>query len=202
MKRIVCSLIVVGLLSVIVSCTKSNDEPSSASSIDGTWKFVSMSATTESTMSYKDPYDNSNNKVITRSAYTSTDNGGTVTFSGSTMSGTGVTYQVNTTAHGYSYVNNELEDSVTSPVTFSYPATNSNSSYKIIGKDSIYFNGQILVSDQNGTIDSSPSGGKFAIVGNTLTLTSNLLKDTIINYAGTPMSQHATGVASIILQKQ
>lgn len=202
MKKVKYLIILVASLSIFISCNKDKDETSGAASIEGNWKFVSLSATTESAIFFIDPYDQSSNKVVSKSAYTTTDNGGIINFSASTMSGKELTYQVNTMAHGYTYVNNKLEDSVSTPFNFSYPATNSSSSYKIIGKDSIYFTGQILLSDPNGTIDSSPSGGKFTIAGNTLTITSNMSKDTVINYAGTQMSQHATGVASIILKKQ
>lgn len=203
MKKILCSLMVIALLSAIASCSKDKDKMSSAAAIEGDWKFISISAKGQSTVSYKDPTDGSNSQIITNTDYTSTQNGGTVSFSPSAMTATGVTYTINSTAHAYSYVDGQLDDSVSSPFSFVYPATNSTSTYKIIGQDSIYFAGQSIVSTQDGSGGTtSPSGAKFSIAGNTLTITSDLVKDTVINYAGTILNQHELGKATLILQKQ
>lgn len=200
MRKAIFFLLTAFILSSIVSCKKDDSSTSSTSPLTGNWKLISISAQTQSTIQYTDA--GSVFKTVTNSAYTSTNNGGTVTFSPSAITATGVTYQISDTAYGYDYMDNQLEDSLSFPFAFTCPPTNSTSSYKMIGQDSIYFAGQTLITTQGSTGSSSPSGAKFNITGNTLTLTSNLLKDTVINYAGTPMSQHETGVASLILQKQ
>lgn len=193
---------VIVFLSVVVSCNKEKDEQSSASAIEGNWKFISISAKTQSIVLYKDPDDGTNYMTVTKSDYTSTDNGGTVSFSPSTMTGTGVTYSINATAYTESYVDGQLDDTDSFPFTFTYPPTNSTSAYKIIGQDSIYSAGQTLVGAQGSSGSTTPSGLKFTIAGNTLTMTGNFLKDTVINYAGEILNQHETVVASLILQKQ
>lgn len=202
MKKVLSSLIVVAFLSVVVSCNKEKDKLSSASAIEGDWKFISISAKAQSTVSYRDPADGSNIQVVTNTDYTSTQNAGMVSFSPSTMTAKSVTYTINTTALAYSYVDGQLDDSLSSPYSFVYPPTNSSSAYKIIGQDSIYFAGQTIVSTQDGTgTSTSPSGAKFTIAGNTLTITANLVKDTVINYAGTLLNQHEVAKATLILQK-
>lgn len=202
MKKVFCSLIAIAFLSVAVSCNKEKVKQSSASAIKGNWKFISISAKTQSIVSYKDPDDGANYMTVTKSDYTSTDNGGIVSFSPSTMTGTEVTYSINATAYTESYVDGQLVDTDSFPFTFTYPPTNSTSAYKIIGQDSIYSAGQTLVGGQGSSGSTTPSGLKFTIAGNTLTMTGNFLKDTVINYAGEILNQHETGVASLILQKQ
>lgn len=202
MKNVFCSLTIVAFLSVVASCNKEKDKQSSASAIEGNWQFISISAKTQSTVLYKDPDDRTNYMTVTKSDYTSTDNGGTVSFSPSTMTSTGVTYSINATAYTQSYVDGQLDDTDSFPFTFTYPPTNSTSAYKIIGQDSIYSAGQTFVGGQGTSGSTTPSGLKFKIAGNTLTMTGNFLKDTIINYAGEILNQHETVAASLILQKQ
>ena len=77
-KKTMKKLIAPTLLSIVIliaSCTKEKDNINTASAIDGTYKFTSVSASTNSTLT-----DTYGNNVVTTSDYTSINNGGTAIF--------------------------------------------------------------------------------------------------------------------------
>ena len=200
MKKIIFPLLTAFILLTIFSCKKDNTT-SSSSPLAGNWKFISIHAQTQSTAQYSDA--GSVYKTITNSAYTSTNNGGSVAITSNTMTGTGITYQVSDTAYGYDYTDNQLVDSISSPFKVNIPPVNSTASYQMIGQDSIYFTGQGgLFTVQGGSVNTTPSGAKFNISGNTLIMISSVVKDTTINSGGIPVSQHETAVVTTTLQKQ
>jgi hypothetical protein len=200
MKKISFSLLSLALILSMVACKKDGSATSS-SSISGTYNFVSLQANTKSTVHYND--GGTDFKSITYSSYTSTQNGGTVAFGGSTVSGTGITYTVNDTAIGYTYIDNVLIDSTPFPLNVTIPAVNSVSNYKLIGQDSIYFSGgSFLGGSGMGNTPSVPSGGKYTLSNGTLSITLNATRDTTIMNAGIPMEQQQVVNVKTILQKQ
>ncbi len=199
MKKISFSLLSFAVILLMVSCKK--DGSSTSSSISGTYKFVSIQANTQSTVQYFDGSDYY--KTITNSTYTSTKNGGTVAFSGSTVTGTGLTYTISDTAMGYYYINNVLTDSIPFPMDLTIPPTSSVSNYQVIGQDSIYFSGgSFLGGSGMGNTPSVPSGGKFTLSNGTLSITLNAVRDTTISNAGIPMQEHQVVNVKTIMQKQ
>lgn len=194
MKRnsYLCLLVII---TVIASCKK-DDAKTSSSSIEGTYSFKSLTAKTNSTITGDD-----GEKVVTVTNYSTTNNMGTVVFDNSKVTNTGLSYSVNSIATGYFYEDNVLIDSTSYPFTVSIPATNSVSSYQLIGADSIYFpNGSISSGLAGG--ESIPSGGRYTIAGNLLTISMRVAKDSSFTDSGIEFQMVESAITSIELEKQ
>lgn len=194
-------LFVLALLSAIVllaACKKdsSNNTPSA---IDGTYKFKYITAHTNSTIT-----GSLGDKAITTSDYTTINNGGTVVFGNGTLSATGLAYSVDTIAKSYLYDGANLLDSTSYSFTFSLPPSNSSAQYKLIGADSIYFPQGSAASgvDGNGSYVSGPSGGRYSLSGNLLTLTQTAVKDSTFDDSGETYQLVESALSSIVLEKQ
>ena len=137
MKFTLLSLI--GLSLVIVSCHKSNNGPGSSAQLVGTYKFLYLSAQTQSISQVSG--GGQNEKTVTNTNYKTTQNTGTVTFTADSLASKGVGYSANTTSNSYIYDNGVLTDSISLPFSFSYPASNSTTKYDVIGQDSLFFTG-------------------------------------------------------------
>jgi hypothetical protein len=194
MKRnsYLCLLVII---TVIASCKK-DDAKTSSSSIEGTYSFKGLTAKTNSTITGDD-----GEKVVTVTNYSTTNNMGTVVFDNSKVTNTGLSYSVNSIATGYFYEDNVLIDSTSYPFTVSIPATNSVSSYQLIGADSIYFpNGSISSGLAGG--ESIPSGGRYTIAGNLLTISMRVAKDSSFTDSGIEFQMVESAITSIELEKQ
>lgn len=194
MKRnsYLCLLVII---TVIASCKK-DDAKTSSSSIEGTYSFKGLTAKTNSTITGDD-----GEKVVTVTNYSTTNNMGTVVFDNSKVTNTGLSYSVNSIATGYFYEDNVLIDSTSYPFTVSIPATNSVSSYQLIGADSIYFpNGSISSGLAGG--ESIPSGGRYTIAGNLLTISMRVAKDSAFTDSGIEFQMVESAITSIELEKQ
>jgi len=167
----------------------------------GTWKVISMHGITSSTAEYT--LSGENIKSVTLSDFTTIDNGGTVKFDGSTMTGTGVTYSVDDSYTGYFYTNNVLDDTLEMPLQYTIPPTNSTASYKKIKSDSIYVqSGAFTIVGSSGATPSSAGGYKLAWNGDQMTMTA-VFDDSQIQFTqgvSVKMSQHAVQI--LTLQKQ
>jgi hypothetical protein len=181
------------------SCKKDNSVVNTRTSIDGTFAFKYLTASTNSTVTGS-LGDNS----ITNSHYTTINNGGTFVFSNGTMTVSGLTYTVDTVASYYIYSGATLIDSSSYPFTITVPATNGSLQYQLIGSDSIYFPQGSVVSgvNANGTYLSGAAGGHYSIAGNLLTITENAVRDSTFTSSGETFHVHDEGTASAILQKQ
>jgi hypothetical protein len=194
MKRnsYLCLLVII---TVIASCKK-DDAKTSSASIEGTYSFKGLTAKTNSTITGDD-----GEKVVTVTNYSTTNNMGTVVFDNSKVTNTGLSYSVNSIATGYFYEDNVLIDSTSYPFTVSIPATNSVSSYQLIGADSIYFpNGSISSGLAGG--ESIPSGGRYTIAGNLLTISMRVAKDSAFTDSGIEFQMVESAITSIELEKQ
>lgn len=182
----------VAVIVMLVSCKKDNSN--NTKGIDGTYKFKSLSAKTNSTVigSYGE-------KIITTADYTSTNNQGTLVFNNSTATGTGLTYTINTEAKSYMYDGPDLTDSSSYPFTFTMPATNSVSQYKLVGADSIYFPGGSVTSGMSTT---GASGGRYTWNGNLLTISGIATRDTTYEDSGEMIQLHESSATSFVLEKQ
>jgi hypothetical protein len=152
------------LLVATVSCKKSNPTSSSSASVQGNWNFLYMTANTSVSATQTGV------TTVTHTYYKSKSNAGTIKFSADSMTVSGLTYTVDTTATVYVYYGTTLFDSVSAPFTYSLPATSQTVYYKVIGSDSIYLpNGGIVPAGYSGSVPAS--GGRFVIVNDTLKLT-------------------------------
>ncbi|OQP45250.1 hypothetical protein [Niastella populi] len=145
-----------------------NDGGSSNGSEIGTWKFIDLKAKNTSIIEMSGLGMSS--KTETLNDYTTENNAGTCEFDGSTMTGTGLEFTVNTMTKTYIYNGGALEDSIELPMNYIAPPTNSSSTYKKFGTDSIYVNGGTLQTP-NGTQQSNGTGFKLRWYGDKMTLT-------------------------------
>ena len=161
---------------------------------------MGMHATTSATA--VDKGGGFNTKVVTTSNYTTTANGGSLAISDNTMTGTGITYAANIIAFATEYEDDILLDTFSTSIPFTVPATNSTSGFEVIGKDSIHYTGSnIFGSGGSGT--PAATGSKFTVSGNILTLTSNVVQDTVQDEGGgESLTQHETATVVVTLQKQ
>ena len=153
-----------------------NDGGSSNGSEIGTWKFIDLKAKTTSIIEMSG--FGMLTKTETISDYTTENNAGTCVFDGSTMTGTGMEYTVNAMAKTYIYEGGTLEDSIDLPINYIAPPTNSSSTYKKFGTDSIYVTGGTLQTP-NGTQQSNAVGFKLRWYGDDkMTLTGRFSQST------------------------
>lgn len=207
MKKILLFILPILTLLSIVSCQKELNDPTvtagiygpggsggggtGSSTITGTWKFVSMTAITQSIAQTSG--GGIVFKTITNSDYTSTNNTGTMVITSNTMTGNGIGYAVSDTAFALSYENGVLIDTTSQLFNITVPPTNSSATYKQINQDSIYI---------NPTATSIGTGYHIALNGNILTMTASVVRDTTINVSGVLASQHESATAITTLQRQ
>jgi hypothetical protein len=165
----------------------------------GTWRFVSVTAHTESTQEYTE--SGTDYKTVGISDYTTTDSTGTITFDDSTVNSKDISYKVSSKIITYNYQNDVLIDTTQMPFSAALDSTSSSGKYELIGSDSIYFpEGFIYVSDV--TTQSEPSGGRISINGNMLTITQSAIKDTVLEITGIPFHTAVKATAAFNFQKQ
>ena len=138
-------------------------------SLIGNWKFLELSADTESVVEATDGTDTE--KAVTVSTYKSINNKGTIAFDATKVVSTGIGYDVNDTAFVHLYYNGALLDSAEFPFIYTAPPSGGQSNYKVIGTDSIYFENEFLSLPDFDPQGPQGAGGKFKIEGNILTLT-------------------------------
>jgi hypothetical protein len=167
----------------------------------GAWNFVSVSGTVSQTAELSQA--GISIKAVTATSFTSQNNAGTVTFDNVTMTASGVTFNVNTSAKTYVYMNGTLYDSVQTPFNQTVPAQNASSGYKKIGTDSLNFqDGGFLDVLTGGLLPSAPSGCKITFAGNTMKMT--IVYDTVTtqDYQGIPAKITLRSVLVATLQKR
>lgn len=131
----------------------------------GNWKFISLSGTL-GTIAESLQFGGAA-KMVSSTAFTSQNNGGTITFDNSKMTASGITMSVNTSANTYVYVNGFLVDSVQTPLNQTLPSQNASSDYTKIGADSLHFqDGGFLNALTGGLLPDTPTGCKLKFEGN------------------------------------
>ncbi|MBI2730389.1 MAG: hypothetical protein HYX40_06520 [Sphingobacteriales bacterium] len=160
------------VVSAMIACQKEAsseiiENANNGNKLTGTWKFGSLSASTRVEESASDSTDTE--KIISTSDYTSANNKGTVAFTTTDFTGTAISYDINGIVKAEDYINNVLEDTFSMPFNFSLPPTNSNGKYKLVGTDSLYFQGGFITIGLD-SMDSKPVGFKYTLSGNKLTM--------------------------------
>ncbi len=175
--------------------------PNNTNTEVGVWNFVSVSGTVSQTAELSQA--GSSIKGVTATSFTSQNNAGTVTFDNVTMTASGVTFNVNTSAKTYVYMNGSLYDSVQTPFNQTVPPQNATSGYKKIGTDSLNFqDGGFLDVLTGGLLPSAPSGCKITFAGNVMKMT--IVYDTVTtqDYQGIPAKLTIHSVLVATLQKR
>ena len=195
-KHLLCSLAVIAMLA---SCKKDNDTPGSTAGLEGTYKFKYLSAQTNTTST-----GSAGDKIVTTSDYTTENNQGTIVFTNTSLSATGLAYSVNSSAKYDLYDGTNLISSGSQPLTFNLPASSSTSQYKLVGTDSIYFPQGSATSSLpgGGTTATLASGGRYSWNGNLLTIKQNVSRDSSFQDAGETYQLKQSAITSLVLEKQ
>ena len=203
MKKLICFFCII----IFAGCQKEinfdtdSGTTATANSIAGIWKFISLEGNTQATTEYTD--NDTDYKSITSSNYLTKNNTGTITFnSDSTYVGTDLSYNLSFTANGYIYKNGVLADSTSLPIQYPYDSSGGAGKYVLIGSDSIYFSEGFISSQALGTTSATPSGGKYSLSGNTLSITQTVYNKTTTGTPDKPYYATDSGKFVITLQKQ
>jgi hypothetical protein len=184
----------------IYSCHKSNNGAGNSGQLTGNYKFLYISAVTQSTEVYIE--GTQTQKIVVKSSYTTIDNTGTVKITADSITTMGIGYSTSFRATEYVYFNDQLYDTSSFPSTASVPSSSATTKYDVIGQDSIYFEGGYPVPDATGNPGiAPPSGGRFSFNGDTLFIVSSF-QDTISTAGSSAVSASASGVATTALLKQ
>jgi hypothetical protein len=211
-------LLVAALVFVFVACSKekSNETgaiPGGTNPIDtlpkpgdtntevGNWKFISLQGTGNQTAQFS--LAGVALKAVSKTNFTSQDNGGTVTFDSSKMTATGITLSVHTNATTDVYQGSSVVNSFQTPLDQTVSPQSATSDYKKIGTDSLNFaNGGFLDLLTGGLLPNPPTGCKVAFSGNTMKMT--IVYDTVTtqDFQGVPANVTLHSVFVVTLQKQ
>jgi hypothetical protein len=167
----------------------------------GSWKFISIQGTGNQTAEFSQL--GVALKAVSTSNFTSQNNAGIVTFDNSTMTATGITLSVHTTAPTYIYQGSTIVDSLQVPLDQTVSPQSATSAYTKIGTDSLNFaNGGFLNLLTGGLLPNPPTGCKVTFNGNTMKMT--IVYDTVTtqDYQGVPAKVTLHSVLVVNLQKQ
>jgi hypothetical protein len=186
MKKIALFAIL-SVSSLIFSCKKEDSTAgNNADALKGSWKFLTMKAKTKATTTYD--FGGILMSEIVTSDYTTTNGVGTFTFADGTATAQGMGYSLETDVFMESYENGQLTDTMSMPMSFTMPPTNSSGQYKVIGSDSLYFPAGGIISGNvpgGSDVTTIASGYKFTIAGDTLlSMTSHIIKDSVATMSG------------------
>jgi hypothetical protein len=188
-------LICAGIFSIgLVSCKK--DSNGSSKDVEGTWNFAGLFSKTEATNTENE--SGSITKTVTSTAYNTTNNSGTIKFSGGTLTSTAIAYSVDTTAYVSEYQDDVLLDSFSYPFMQDIPASGATSGYALVGKDSITFTSAGIV---GANASESPSGGHYSIDGNKMNIVASLVKDSSYTDQSVLFTIHQAVDVQIFLEK-
>ncbi|HVZ96453.1 MAG TPA: hypothetical protein VG847_06235 [Chitinophagaceae bacterium] len=186
------------LISAFVVSCKKDASSGTSSSLNGTYDFVSMDASTVSSVSYND--GNTQYDDITDAVWHSKNNTGTVTFDGKNLTSSNLAYSIDTTIKAYYYEDGVLQDSLDYAFSIDIPQSSGSGTYKLVTADSIYFGGGSVFF--NGSVTpSSPSGGRLKWDGDILYLTSSASKDTTEMQYGVMALVHDEATITVGLKK-
>ena len=155
----------------LFSCKKESSE-STSSALVGNWKFVSSGGTTSASTSYT--LFGTAIKVETILNYTSSNPKGVYKISQTAFSGEGVGYDYQGSLTVKQYEDNTLQSEDTNPVNATIVPTNASTNYKLIGTDSIYFEGSAPGTSTGAS--GTPGGCKYKIEGTKLSLVNLWIK--------------------------
>lgn len=197
MSKKILALSAVVMSVLFVSCKKENSNPSNAE-INGTWNFASMETDGSVSQEYTDEFGTT--KTINTYDFVSEDNKGTITFDGSKIVSSNLSYSVDYVLTAKTYQDGVLVGTSTLPINQSYPASSSTASYKMVGTDSIYFEGGSMFMG-GVTTELIPSGAKLDLQGNTLFMTQYVNQTKTQDIFGIPITTAMNLKVVVKLQK-
>ena len=173
----------------------------SGSDIIGNYTFIELEAKTKSTSVANQM--GAVTKGVSFCEYTTFDNKGTVTITNDKFIIKGMEYSIETTQKADMYINDTYITSYTTDVSYTMPPTSSESSYKRINADSLYFSAGITTTS-NGTtsLPSGPTGARVRLSNDTLYFTLYASTNQTLTIQGVATSIKGEVVGTIKLKKQ
>jgi hypothetical protein len=206
MRKIAPYVIIGCVLLVLVSCSKekSIDTVGGKSGAGfaevGTWKFLFIKSTSSQSVEYNDGVDDY--KDVTIRNYISKDNGGTIKFTGSAMTTTGLAFTIDTVVKTYYYINGKVDDSLEAPIAAILPPMNLADGYKKFSADSLSFQTGVLSAVISGGTQTAPTGFKLSFDGDKMMMTSEYSNSKLVFNMGISQRIISHEVNVITLQKQ
>lgn len=184
----------------IDSSTNNNNNNNNNSDLIGNWKFVSSHVSTRSLIEFRE--SGVNIATDTYSDYTTINNGGTITITADKFNSSNVTYSADTVAIAYYYENGQLLDSFEFPLTFTLPPTNTSSTYKKVGADSLYMAAGGFMNVGGSTSPNTPGGVRYKIEGDKMYMTQKYYAKGPFTNQGVAATKTDQATVVTTLQKQ
>ena len=162
--------------------------------ITGNYKFVSITANTKATVIAGT--GTAQEKLITTSNYTTTNNVGTISISSTDFTSTGVGYTAAGVATNEYYLGGALVQTIDVPFDEDIPPTSDNTKYKRINNDSIYFD------DGDPTGASVPIGARISWAGDTLIMKMAFSITSTEDLGGGVMAQVTQAATELVKMKK
>jgi len=185
---------------ILSSCKKDTNSGGTQNSIQGNWKLISVSGISQVTDTYQQY--GSAYKNISNYTYSSSTASGSYNITSTNFDGQSIAYNTTGTLTMKIYQDNNLllDNSQSSQAAIT--ATNSTSTYKKIGTDSLYFVSGSLINVSTGTSSSmTPAGMKYKIEGTKLTLSMDQTQSSIITQSGVSVNRLMHATATVTLQQ-
>lgn len=201
------------LVAFISSCSKEQSidsgsgsgsgTPASGSSIQGNWKLISTSGITST--STVDNTSGTEMKAEVLLRYISKNPVGIYTITSSLFKGVGVGYDYEGKLFIRQYENNVLQIEDSSDINMTIPPSSSESKYKLIGTDSIYFEAGALTGPSapgSTPVATTPVGCKYKLEGKRLTFFMKMSMPQVITQNGITLKITQSADVNIVLEKQ
>ncbi len=209
MKGQVLILVSICVAVFTVSCERKLRPPDMVGASDGTgstglvgqWKFISAGGTTFTSSEIEILGDKQ--RTESTLTYTSSNPKGFYTITASEFQGNGIGYDFNGTVSIKFFENNILQTSIDNPFPLStIPPSNPVSKYRLIGADSIYFEGGGPSVQNPGGSATVPSGCKYKIEGKTLTMRMRFSTNSTSNLGGITSIDKQSADVNIVMERQ
>ena len=206
MRKITPFLLLGSILFVLFSCQKEESldtlggKSGAGFAEVGTWKLLFIKSTASQSIEYNDGVDDL--KDVTIRNYISKDNGGTVKFTGSAMTTTGLAFTIDTVVKTYFYINGKVDDSLEVPIAAILPPMNLADGYKKVSADSLSFQTGVLSALISGGTQTAPTGFKLSFDGDKMMMTSEYTNSKLVFNMGISQRIISHEVNVITLQKQ
>lgn len=173
---------------------------SGAGSIQGNWKLISSSGSTTASTSLN--LFGTDTKIETELRFSSSNPVGMYTISSTNFTGKGIGYDYTGKLIIRTFENNVLQTEDSSDITTTIPPSNPDSKYKLVGADSIYFEGTPGTPSAPGTSGAvQPGGCKYKLEGKRLTMYMKTFSSQVNNSGGTVSKDTQRVNATIVLEK-
>ena len=177
--------------------------PASGASIQGNWKLISTSGTTGTSTIDNTSGTEMKAEILLR--YTSKNPVGIYTITSSLFKGVGVGYDYDGRLFIRQYENNVLQIEDSTDINMNIPPSSSESKYKLIGTDSIYFEAGALTGPSapgSTPVATTPVGCKYKLEGKRLTFFMKMSMPQIITQNGITLKITQSADVNIVLEKQ